>query len=57
MSFSLDWRIRAARLVSYTHNRTLGNRGASTMAKAVPQLPAPIIDRFFNILRSPFSQQ
>ena len=39
--------IRSARSASKTHSRTLEKRGASTIARAVPQLPAPMTARFF----------
>src|SRR5579862_2976840 len=39
--------ILAARSDSKTHSRTLSNRGASTIASAVPQLPPPIIASVF----------
>src|SRR5579884_925600 len=43
MSFSRETRIRSARSVSYTHRRRWSKRGPRTIAKAVPQLPAPMM--------------
>src|SRR5271157_99246 len=41
--------MRAARSASYTHRRTRGNRGARMIARAVPQLPPPMMARFFTV--------
>ena len=55
-SFSRVARIRAARSGSKTHSRMLSQRGAKTMASAVPQLPAPRMLRFTIFSRRKRSQ-